>query len=99
MVNHEREPESKLDRGFRRLMTTVGVIMMLAPAAELTVQLVYQERPHILLLAGLFLVGLLTMSHALSRESVSFPGWTPPDLRLRRQHVRGEPFWPPDPED
>jgi len=88
-----------IDRGLRRLMATVGVIMMLAPSSELVVQLWYHERPHILLLSGLFLVGLLALSHALSRRRVPLFDLTPPDLRLHSGHTTGESIWSPDPRD
>lgn len=90
---------TRLDRGLRRLMATVGVIMMVAPSSELVVQLWYHERPHILLLSGLFLVGLLALSHALSRRRVPLLHLTPPDLRLHSGHTSGESIWSPDPRD
>ena len=80
-------------------MATVGLIMMGTPAAEFTIQLWYGERPHLLLLSGLFLVGLLSLSHALSRRPTSLEGFNPPDLRLRSEHSPGESVWSPDPRD
>src|SRR5437867_4260720 len=88
-----------IDRGLRRLMASVGVIMMVTPSSELMVQLWYHERPQILLLSGLFLVGLLALSHALSRRRVPLLHLTPPDLRLHSAHTSGESIWSPDPRD
>ena len=80
-------------------MATVGVIMMATPSAEFFVQLSYGERPHLMLLSGLFLVGLLSLLHALSRRPLPLAGMNPPDLRLRSGHSPGEPVWSPDPRD
>jgi hypothetical protein len=91
--------ESSLDRGVRRLMVTVGLIMMATPSAEFFIQLSYDERPHLLLLSGLFLVGLLSLLHALLRRPLPLAGMNPPDLRLRAEHTHGEPVWSPDPRD
>ena len=81
MMSVTDRPSTYPDRGVRRLMATVGILMMAAPTAELVVQLHYQERPHILLLGGMFLVGLLALSHGLSRR---------PEPRPRQQAANGD---------
>ncbi len=91
--------QAAIEHGFRRLMATVGVVMMTTPSAELAVQLWYGERPHSFLQAGLFLVGLLTLAHAVTRYSIPLPRINPPDLRLRSTHSPGEPVWSPDSKD
>lgn len=80
-------------------MATVGLIMMATPTAEFFIQLRYGERPHLLLLSGLFVVGLLGLLHALSRRPGPLSRFDPPDLRFRAQHTPGEPVWTPDPRD
>lgn len=92
-------PENTVERGFHRLMMMVGGVMMITPTAELAVQVHYHERPQVLLLGGFFLVGVLTVSHALSRGAEPRPGESPRGSMLRTRHRTGDPLWVPDSKD
>ena len=68
--------------------------MVVAPAAEIIVQLAFGERPQIFLLAGFFLVGILTVTHALPPRSPRLYGGT----GFRTPTISGEALWQPDRE-
>jgi cell division protein FtsW (lipid II flippase) len=99
MTRGTDQQESPFDQGLRKLMVLVGLILIVTSSGELFVQLWYQERPHIMLLAGLFLVGLLTLAQGVSRNPLTRRALSPPDLRLRSGGNPGEPVWSPDPRD
>ncbi len=87
----------RANRGPRNLMATIGVLLMATPTAELAVQVYNEERPHFALLGGLFVIGLLTISHALSRrpDSTTSRMDSTPSMSSGRPH--GITVWPEEP--
>ena len=98
MKKRPGEPETDMERGFRRLMLSVGCVMMITPTAEMVVQLSFGERPQVLLLGGFFLVGLLTVSHSLSSRPAARSRLAPPGVQLRTERRRGDALWVPEDE-
>ncbi len=86
-------------RSERRLIGVAGLLLMATATAELAVQLFYGERPHLMLLGGLFLLGVLAVSHTVSRRPAAGAG--APNAASTPSHRSipppGIPVWPQDP--
>jgi hypothetical protein len=93
-------PGSGLDRGLKRLMILVGVLLVATPLLELAVQLAHGERPQILLFGGFCLIGILTVSYATrgDRSSRNPPCGAPPAAppgESRERRSAGDALWLP----
>jgi hypothetical protein len=82
-------------------MGVAGLLLMATATAELAVQLFYGERPHLMLLGGLFLVGVLAVSRAVSRRPAVGAGApnTASNPSSRSIPPRGILVWPQHPND
>jgi len=91
-------PESGLDRGLKKLMILIGLVLVATPLAELAVQLSYGERPQILLLGGFCLIGILTVSHATRGRPSRNEKRSASDPKPRDRHLAGDALWLPERE-
>jgi hypothetical protein len=89
-------PESGLDRGLKRLMTLIGIVLVATPLAELVVQLTHGERPQILLLGGFCLIGILTVSHANRGRSAPVDRRSEPARKADDRQRAGDALWLPE---
>ena len=91
-------PESGLDRGLKKLMIVIGLVLMATPLAELVVQLTCGERPQILLLGGFCLIGILTVSHATRGRLAPIDARRVPPPEKSDRHLAGDALWLPEGE-
>ena len=85
-------PESGLDRGLKRLMIVIGIVLVATPLAELVVQLTYGERPQILL-GGFCLIGILTVSLATCGRPAPADRRRAPARKASGRHLAGDALW------
>jgi len=91
-------PDSGFERGLKRLMTVIGVVLVATPLAELVVQLSNGERSQILLLGGFWLIGILTVSHAAGGRPAPAARRTAPARKRCVRHLAGDALWLPEGE-
>ena len=84
---------STIDKGLKKLLIISGILMVLAPAIEIGIQLAYGERPQVFLLAGFFLVGILTVQHATGDRSRRPHSDVAVPFGLKPGQITGEALW------
>lgn len=85
--------DSGLDRGLKKLMTVIGIVLVATPLAELVVQLTHGERPQFLLLGGFCLIGILTVSHATRGRPAPADRRLAPARKASGRQLAGDALW------
>ncbi len=90
--------DSTIDKGLKKLLIISGILMVLAPAIEIGIQLAYGERPQVFLLAGFFLVGILAVQHATNQHATGARSRRPHSdvavpFGLKPGQITGEALW------